>query len=203
MWFGDRRLIAAAMVTCVLVAGCSSSEGAGTRVSTPSTPVDSSAGGGVGVTLFPPDQRPSIPELSGTTLHGDPLTLSSLRGHVIVLNVWASWCGPCRVESPVLASVARATEGVGVRFVGLDEKDGSDAALAFSAAAGTTYPHIVDSDGALLASLGLVPGSAIPSTLVIDASGRVAARVIGAVDPATFEALVRSVVTAPTATPSS
>jgi thiol-disulfide isomerase/thioredoxin len=147
----------------------------------------------VGVTGYTTGQRPSIPDLSGSTLDGSALTLSSLRGHVVVLNVWASWCGPCREESPLLARVAAATNAAGVRFVGIDEQDHADAARTFAASAGARYPHIVDPDGALLARLRLVPSSGIPSTLVLDRSGAVAARVIGPVDPQTFQALVVSV----------
>ena len=111
----------------------------------------------------------------------------------MVLNVWASWCEPCRAESPDLARIARDTAAAGVRFVGVDEQDRPDPARSFAASAGTTYPHLVDADGTLLSSLRLVPSSGIPSTLVIDGAGHVAARVIGAVDATTFERLVTSV----------
>lgn len=121
------------------------------------------------------------------------MSLSSLSGDVIVLNAWASWCEPCRAESPALASLASSTQPLGVRFVGLDEGDRQAPAKAFVATAGTTYPHIVDTDGTLLASLRLVPATAIPSTLVLDRSGHVAARVIGPIQPDSFGALVRRV----------
>lgn len=148
----------------------------------------------VGVTTYAVGQRPAIPDLSGATLDGRTLALSSLRGHVVVLNVWAAWCDPCRAESPTLAQISRDTAASGVRFVGVDEQDRPDAARAFAASAGTTYPHIVDPDGKLLGSLRLVPSSGIPSTLVIDSTGAVAARVIGPVDASTFEGVVRAVV---------
>ena len=187
------RALAAALGGVLLVAGCSSAGGsAGTRVSgSPST--SAGAAQGVGVTRYAEGQRPTVPDLSGTTLDGSTLRLSSLRGSVVVLNVWASWCAPCRDESPVLAKVATATRGAGVRFVGIDEQDRADSAKAFAAAAGTDYPHLVDSAGSLLASLRIVPSSGIPSTLVLDRHGEVAARVIGPVDASTFEQLVRSV----------
>jgi len=111
----------------------------------------------------------------------------------VVLNVWASWCEPCRDESPLLAKVASSTRSAGVRFVGIDEQDRAESARTFAAAAGADYPHLVDSAGSLLASLRIVPSSGIPSTLVLDRRGEVAARVIGPVDAATFEQLVRSV----------
>jgi thiol-disulfide isomerase/thioredoxin len=148
----------------------------------------------VGVTTFAVGDRPSIPDIAGTTLDGSRLALSSLRGHVVVLNVWASWCEPCRDESPLLGRVAAATSSSGVRFVGMDEQDQADAARAFAASSHTTYPHVLDADGRLLRSLRLLPSSGIPSTLVLDDTGAVAARIIGPVDPATFRSLVDSVV---------
>ena len=183
-----------AALGCVLVlAGCSSTGGsAGPRVSG-SQATSADAAQGVGVTRFVEGERPSVPDLSGTTLDGSTFRLSSLHGSVVVLNVWASWCEPCRDESPLLAKVATATRGAGVRFVGIDEQDRAEAARAFAASAGADYPHLVDSAGSLLASLRIVPSSGIPSTLVLDRRGEVAARVIGPVDAATFEQLVRSV----------
>ena len=183
-----------AALGCVLVlAGCSSTGGsAGPRVSG-SQATSADAAQGVGVTRFAEGERPSVPDLSGTTLDGSTFRLSSLHGSVVVLNVWASWCEPCRDESPLLAKVATATRGAGVRFVGIDEQDRAESARAFAASAGADYPHLVDSAGSLLASLRIVPSSGIPSTLVLDRQGEVAARVIGPVDAATFEQLVRSV----------
>jgi thiol-disulfide isomerase/thioredoxin len=177
-------------VACTLLASCAAT-GSGERALRPAS--GDPSGSGVGVTTYPVGQRPSIPDLSGATLGGGSLTLSSLRGKVVVLNVWASWCEPCRAESPALARVARDTAAAGVRFVGVDEQDRPDPARSFAASAGTTYPHLVDADGTLLSSLRLVPSSGIPSTLVIDGAGHVAARVIGAVDATTFERLVTSV----------
>ena len=184
------RVWPALVALSAMLVGCGSTVDAGTLVSTGANPTALS----VGVTIYPSASRPSIPELAGPTLDGGPLALSSLRGHVVVINVWASWCEPCRAESPALARVADATRSAGVRFVGIDEQDRAAPAREFAASVGATYPHLLDSDGSLLSSLRLVPSSGIPSTLVLDAQGRVAARVIGPVDPATFETLVRSVV---------
>lgn len=182
----------AAVAACVLaLAACSSAGDAGTRVTDGSS--TGQAALGVGVTEYAAGQRPTIPDLTGPTLDGSTLTLSSLHGHVVVLNVWASWCGPCREESPLLAKVAGATRSAGVRFVGIDEQDRPEAAKAFSTSAGTTYPHILDPDGTLLTSLRIVPSTGVPSTLVLDTTGAVAARVIGPVDEATFQSLVLSV----------
>ena len=187
------RALVALLGGVLLLTGCSSAGGsAGPRVSV-SQPTSADAGQGVGVTRFAAGGRPRVPDLTGTTLDGSTFRLSSLRGSVVVLNVWASWCEPCRDESPLLAKVASSTRSAGVRFVGIDEQDRAESARTFAAAAGADYPHLVDSAGSLLASLRIVPSSGIPSTLVLDRRGEVAARVIGPVDAATFEQLVRSV----------
>jgi thiol-disulfide isomerase/thioredoxin len=138
----------------------------------------------LGLTTYAPDQRVALPAITGPTLAGPTLDLHSLRGSVVVLNVWASWCTECRNESPALAKLAADPRMSGVRFVGIDEQDKSEAARSFASAVGTTYPHLVDQDGSLLAKVPLVPSTAIPSTVVVDQDGRVAARVIGAVDVA-------------------
>ena len=183
------RRTAAALTGAALMAGCAAT-------AAPPAVVGSSAPAAasqtLGVTHYALGQRPQIPELAGTTLDGTSLEVKSLRGQVVVLNAWASYCEPCRTESPALARVAKQTAALGVRFVGLDEQDRADPARAFAASAGATYPELVDADGALLGSLRLVPPSAVPSTLVLDRAGRVAARVIGAGDGTTLDALVRA-----------
>ena len=171
------RLGGALVVGCLALAGCSSP--AATPGGTASSGMTVSQS--IGLTTYPADQRVPLPDVSGSTLYGGSLDLSSLRGHVVVLNVWASWCTQCRSESPALAHLAGLPALSQVKFVGIDEQDQSAAAKAFAEHVGTTYPHVVDENGSLLARLRMVPSSAIPSTLVVDQQGRVAARVIGAV----------------------
>jgi len=127
-----------------------------------------------------------VADLSGATLAGRTMALSELRGHVVVLNAWASWCYPCRSEMPGLASVAHATASRGVAFLGIDEQDEPSAARDFASSQHVPFGSLVDSDGRLLASLKVVSPNAIPSTLVLDASGGIAARIIG---PATVDEL--------------
>jgi len=140
----------------------------------------------LGLTRYAVADRQPLPALAGATLDGHQLALSSLRGRVVVLNAWASWCEPCKSELPVLAAAARAA-GPGVAFVGLDVTDQSSGALAMNAADGVTYPSIVDSTGSLLRGIPGVPPTAIPSTVVLDRRGDVAARIIGAVKPGVLE----------------
>ena len=189
MALSNLRRIACLLAGAALLAGCAATAAPPAAVGS-SAPAAASQN--LGVTRYAVGQRPQIPELAGTTLDGSSLNVTSLRGHVVVLNAWASYCEPCRTESPALARVAQQTAALDVRFVGIDEQDRAEPARAFAASAGATYPELVDADGALLGSLRLVPPSAVPSTLVLDRSGRVAARVIGAVDAATLDSLVRA-----------
>ncbi len=175
-------------VAATLLAGCAAS-GAG---STAQPAAETSGINTVGTTVFPVGSRPTLPSLAGPTLAGGRLDVTSLRGHVVVLNVWASWCEPCKAESPALASVARETAAAGVRFVGIDENDENAAALAFLAKIGSSYPNLADPDGRLLASLRMLP-PAVPGSLVVDAQGRVAARVIGPTTAAGMTALIARV----------
>ena len=142
----------------------------------------------LGLTRFLAADRQPLPDLVGTTLTGARISLTGLRGSIVVVNFWATWCEPCRTESPALVAVAGSTAGRGVRFVGVDEVDDPATARTFVAQIRSSYPHLVDPDAALLGRASpLVPSGAVPSTLVLDARGRVAARVIG---PATAPQLV-------------
>jgi thiol-disulfide isomerase/thioredoxin len=148
-----------------------------------------------GLTLYPVGNGRQLPAIDGPTLGGGQLALSNLRGHVIVLNVWASWCAPCRAESPVLARLSRETYRQGVRFIGIDTRDQPEAGLAFRRRFGIHYPSLIDRRGELLLPLTqLIPVNAIPSTLVIDPRGRITARVIGPVDYATLRGLIADLV---------
>lgn len=151
-----------------------------------------SQGYSTGLTLYRQGERPAAPELAGTTLTGDRLSLADLAGHVVVVNVWGSWCSPCRAEAPDLARLARQTASRGVRFVGVDTRDTTSAAKAFVRNFHVPYPSLIDSDGqVMLAFQGLIPISAVPSTVVIDADGRIAAKIVGSVTYSTLRGLVK------------
>ncbi|MCT1357924.1 TlpA family protein disulfide reductase [Rothia kristinae] len=111
-------------------------------------------------------------------------------GKVVVVNVWASWCGPCRKEAPDLAAASRDTAKT-ARFVGLNIRDDREAAQAFTRAFKTPYPSIFDPEGKQLVKFsGQLSTTAIPTTLVIDRAGRSAARITGPVDRDTLAALI-------------
>jgi len=143
------------------------------------------------VTILEPAQRQLAPEAVGIDLNGDPLKLSDFAGQVVVLNVWASWCAPCRAEAGALEEVALQFDGKGVQFIGLNTRDSQAAAQAFTRNFGVTYPSMVDTDGRIqLLFNDSLPPQAIPSTIVIDQRGRVAARALGTVTSATLRAMI-------------
>ena len=149
------------------------------------------AGSSHTLTLYPGNKGVPAPDVAGPTLDDKQLGLKDLRGHVVVLNVWGSWCRPCRLEAPDLARVSRETRPDGVRFLGIDTRDNVPAARAFTRRFQIDYPSLEDPTGVLLAQFaGIVPVSAVPSTLVIDAEGLIRARVIGRVDATTLRGLI-------------
>lgn len=148
----------------------------------------------VGVTVIPSGEHVEMPPISGTSLDGEAVSVPELAGKVVVLNSWASWCGPCTEETPTLVSAAEKFDEADVAFIGLDVTDETAAAQEFVAKFDIPYPSIVDSDGKLLASLPGVPPQALPNTLILDREGRLAVRIIGAVPTDTFESLVQAVV---------
>jgi thiol-disulfide isomerase/thioredoxin len=132
-------------------------------------------------TFYQVGQRPAVPTVSGTTLTGQRLNLNSYRGKTVVLNFWGSWCDPCRSEAPALGTLARQMQPHGVRFIGVDIRDEPDAATAFMQNFNVSYPSLNDpNDEIALEFHATVPPAAIPTTLIIDRSGRIAVRIFGA-----------------------
>jgi len=144
------------------------------------------------VSVFAPADRKPAPAVSGTTLDGKKWSLADHAGEVVVLNVWGSWCRPCRKEAPDLVAAAKEL-GPSAQFVGLNTRDLNQApARKFVQELGVTYPSVFDPSGKLLLGFrGQISPSAIPSTLVIDKNGKVAARVLGEVTKQTLVELVR------------
>ena len=144
-----------------------------------------------GLDLYPVDQRVPAPALEGTTLDGEPFALSNLSGKTVVVNVWGSWCAPCRAETPDLVRLANESADRGVRFVGIDTRDNPAAAKAFVRSFKVPYPSIEDPHGQVLLSFrGVVPTSVVPSTIVIDRRGMIAARIIGPVSYTTLKGIL-------------
>lgn len=147
------------------------------------------------VTVVDAADRVEAPNPSGRTLSGKQLALKDFTGSTVVLNVWGSWCAPCRQEAPDLVRAAKRLADRDVRFLGINVREsGVASARAFVRNYGLPYPSIYDADGSeLLGFRDTLPPDAIPSTLVIDERGRVAARVLGTVDADTLVALVDDV----------
>lgn len=155
------------------------------------------AGDGSFVLLDPEDRQPA-PQISGTTLDGGTIDLADARGDVVLLNVWASWCAPCRAEAPILEQVWQDVQDEGVQFIGLDTRDSDAAANAFVERFGLTYPSIIDRDGRLQLRFGdTLPPQAIPSTVFIDRQGRVAGRALGKVSESTLRGLLEPLIAEP------
>ena len=145
----------------------------------------------VGLSVYDGSSAIALPAITGKSVDDQPLNLAALRGHVLVLNVWGSWCAPCRAEAPDLARISAETDPRGVRFVGVDVRDNPAAARAFARNYGITYPSFDDQSGRVLAQFtGIIPVSAVPSTLVIDRSGAIRARVVGRIDATTLRGLI-------------
>ena len=186
------RRLAAVLVVCLGLAACGGAADA--------DPGTGFVAGDGSIVLLAPDDRVSAPDLEGQTLDGAAFRLADYRGKVVVLNVWASWCAPCRAEAPVLEEAWIDLQDKGVQFVGLDTRDTIAAAQAFVDNYGITYPNVVDTDGQLQLLFGdSLPPQAIPSTLVIDPQGRVAGRILGRVSESTLLGLIEPLLTtAPT-----
>lgn len=132
--------------------------------------------------LYNAGHQPKAPDFSGTSLTGSQLALSDYRGSVVVLNFWGSWCVACRAEATTLAFVAQQYQSAGVHFLGVDLRDNTPAALAFTQSHKITYPSVADPDDAITLDFSsVVPLSATPSTLVIDKTGHIAGAVYGQV----------------------
>lgn len=160
----------------VILSGCSSEADAGSA----GAPDKGFISGNGSVQVIPAGDRTTPITFAGKTLEGEPYELSATRGSVVVVNVWGSWCPPCIAEAPDLQQVWEETRPLGVRFIGVDTRDGVAQARAHQRRFNVTYPSVADPDGRiLLAFRGTLPPTAIPSTLVLDRQGRVAARVLG------------------------
>lgn len=172
----------------LLVAGCGSSAEAGT------SPDSGYVAGDGSIVLIPEADRVDAREVVGPTLDGGTFRLSDHLGEVVVLNVWASWCAPCRAEAPTLAALARELEPAGVTFVGLDTRDSDTSARAFIDRFGIDYANVIDRDGQLqLLFSDTLPPQAIPSTLVIDREGRVAGRVLGKASESALRGMIEPI----------
>ncbi|MEU5973758.1 TlpA disulfide reductase family protein [Streptomyces sp. NPDC047315] len=138
-----------------------------------------------GISTVAKEDRKAIGKIAGDTLEGESLDVADLKGKVVVLNVWGSWCEPCRAEAPAFAKVSKETKDQGVEFVGLNTRDVTKKdAIDFEKEYGVPYPSLYDPAGKLIISgfpKGTLHPQAIPSTIVVDRDGKVAARSLKAI----------------------
>ena len=119
--------------------------------------------------------RAPAPAFGGELLDGSPFTSSSLTGDIAVINFWGSWCAPCRVETPEFQAVYADVAGQGVRFLGVDVKDQRQLAQAFVDSVGAEYPSLFDPRGEVALAFRGFPANVVPSTILLDRAGKVAA----------------------------
>lgn len=131
--------------------------------------------------LIGADRRDSAPSFTGTLLDGGAFESSSLAGSVAVLNFWASWCGPCRTETPELQQLYLETRSSQVQFLGINVKDENQRARAFLDNRDIAFPSLYDPMGQVTLAFRDFPANSIPSTIVLAADGAVAAVYLGAV----------------------
>jgi peroxiredoxin len=149
------------------------------------------------VTEVAVDDRGEAITFSGVGEDGEQISSSDYAGQVIVVNFWYAACAPCRAEAKDLESLNADYTGKGATFIGVNVRDTADTAKAFNGTFGITYPSILDVDSgeAKLAFTGNVPPNAVPTTIVLDAEGRVAARILGQLQDRTIlDTLIRDTI---------
>jgi thiol-disulfide isomerase/thioredoxin len=178
-----RRLVFVAAVLAALLVGCDSGAMDDGAVAQGGTFEFVAPGGKTDIYYDPPDQRgrpgliagPELMDPSRTVSVDDPA--GPFAGHVVVINIWGQWCGPCRSEVSQLQQVYNATRGDGVAFLGIDVRDNNrQAAQDFVKDRNVTFPSIYDpAMRTMIAFGGKYPTTVIPSTIVLDRRHRVAA----------------------------
>jgi thiol-disulfide isomerase/thioredoxin len=175
------RLLVVAVTGAAVVTACTGKDA-----------VDQSAGGqyrfvsaqASGKVIAAADRKPTGP-VTGTLLDGGTFRLADLKGKVVVVNFFASWCGPCQTEVPNFVALSREVKAQGVAFVGIDAKDTSkSAASAFVTDNAVSYPIVYDEKAKTAVELGDIPSASLPFTIVLDKQQRIAAVYVSALLPA-------------------
>lgn len=145
------------------------------------------------LTTIEQGERDAAASWESVTIDGDAVSSDALEGQVVVLNFWYAACPPCRQEAPDLEAVHQSFADAGVSFLGVNVRDQAATAKNFEDEFGVTYPSVIDTNNGelLLAYAGTVAPNAVPTTLVLDKQGRVAARFLGLVQsPSTLSDII-------------
>lgn len=148
-------------------------------------------------TEIPIADRDEVISFEGVDQNGEAVSSDDYLGEVLVVNFWYAACAPCRAEAPDLVDLSAQYDGQGASFLGVNVRDQADTAISFDETFGIEYPSIIDTnDGAVkLAFSGSVPANAVPTTIVLDAEGRVAARIVGQIrDASILDTLIRDTI---------
>ena len=152
--------------------------------------------GSDGIATVKKGSRVPAPDLSGKTIDGKQLDVADYKGKIVVLNVWGSWCAPCRLEAKNFVKVSDDLKDQGVQFVGINTRDTSTSpAVAFEKAHGVTYPSLYDPTGKLMLRFkkGTLNPQTIPSTLVLDRDGKVASRSLSALSETNLRKMLKPI----------
>lgn len=184
-----RPFVAGALAGLVaLLAACSTTPSGPTATS--STDAGYTSADGTTKT-WPVGRRTGPVTLAGKDADGTARDVTAWRGDVVLVNTWYAACPPCRAEAPDLVAIANDDASRGLHVIGVNSTDAAGTAAAFARQFSVPYPTIIDSDGSAIAALqGVVPVNAVPTTVLLDRQGRVAARILGRVDPSTVRSIV-------------
>lgn len=188
----SRRAVAALAAAALILTGCTSGDdlvaqgGSFTFVSP----------GGEREFSYAPAEREPIGELAGPAVSGDKERISTADhvGEVVVLNVWGSWCAPCRLEAEDLRDADETFADEPVQFIGINIRDNVGAAADFEKSKNITYPSIFDRSMRTLLSIKGFPTGSVPSTIVLDKQGKVAQIWLRVVTRTELEATIRALV---------
>ncbi|WP_245631631.1 TlpA family protein disulfide reductase [Curtobacterium ammoniigenes] len=173
-----------ALIAVTALAGCASSSNKDLSAQYGKGTTQNYISGTGAVSEIALDERKAPVTFSATATDGSPISSAALRGKVVVLNFWYAGCPPCRAEAKYLKQSYATFHGQGVEFVGIDVRDEAGTAAAFDRTFQIPYPTVLDAQtGTMqLALSGAIAPNAVPTTIVLDKQGRVAARVLGAID---------------------
>lgn len=183
-----RRLMGAlaALLAAVLLAGCGGGTGSAGQTGSEFRFVQGTPSGEV----IDPEDRQDAPNITGELLDGEPFELEEHAGSIVVMNFWASWCAPCRVEAPDLQQIYEQYQSQGVEMIGVLVRDTKGQGQTYSEQVGLTYPSLFDPSTKIALQLNGYPLAAIPSTVVFDADGKVAAAYVSVVDLESLSATI-------------